>query len=462
MIKLALRPLVVAVVVAVAPFVVTPTKAADLGGDCCADLEERIAELEATVARKGNRKVELTVQGEVTHALLFWDDGGETDAYVVLNDNAGSTLAFEGQAELEGRGKGWSMGFAIEVDIITAPSGDVNQIAATCPEPPDCSGLEAGDVLFWVRNKWLGTVAVGVASARGKTDGANESDLSETDVASFVNQNDVGGGFFLRGPDGLIDVTWGDLIDGLDEPDGNLIAYNTPEIAGFSFYGWWGHDDRPCITHCFLWNIGVTFKREFGELFEVAAGLATNKTKADDFVDGEIDELDNTTIVGSISVLHKPSGLSLSFATGRQKFLTAVELNDDTTRTPDDPSFYYLKAGLRREFHKLGQTAFYADYGKYQDLLGLETDQEVVGGLGGIDEADVCTASGLACLVSGATATTWGFGVVQNIGTDELQLYLGYRHYKVDIDLTDVNGQGVSTVPLHDWQAVLAGMKIEF
>ena len=99
--------------------------------------------------------------------------------------------------------------------------------------------------------------------------------------------------------------------------------------------------------------------------------------------------------------------------------------------------------------------------GKWQDFLGLGTDQEIVGALGGIDEDDVCTAS-LACLVSGATATTWGFGVVQNIGTDELQLYLGYRHYKVDIDLTDINGQGVSTVPLRDWQAVLAGMKIEF
>ena len=31
-------------------------KAADLGGDCCADLEERVAELEATTARKGNRR----------------------------------------------------------------------------------------------------------------------------------------------------------------------------------------------------------------------------------------------------------------------------------------------------------------------------------------------------------------------------------------------------------------------
>ena len=35
-------------------------RAADLGGNCCADLEERIAELEATTARKGNRKMSLT------------------------------------------------------------------------------------------------------------------------------------------------------------------------------------------------------------------------------------------------------------------------------------------------------------------------------------------------------------------------------------------------------------------
>ena len=37
---------------------VTSASAADLGGNCCADLEERIAELEATTARKGNRKVQ--------------------------------------------------------------------------------------------------------------------------------------------------------------------------------------------------------------------------------------------------------------------------------------------------------------------------------------------------------------------------------------------------------------------
>ena len=45
--------------------------AADLGGNCCADLEERIAELEATTARKGNRKVSLTIYGWVAQQVMW-------------------------------------------------------------------------------------------------------------------------------------------------------------------------------------------------------------------------------------------------------------------------------------------------------------------------------------------------------------------------------------------------------
>ena len=52
-------------VMGAAVFVHKPAKAADLGGDCCADLEERVAELEATTVRKGNKKVSVTLYGKV-------------------------------------------------------------------------------------------------------------------------------------------------------------------------------------------------------------------------------------------------------------------------------------------------------------------------------------------------------------------------------------------------------------
>jgi hypothetical protein len=68
-------------------FVAKPAKAADLGGDCCADLEERVADLEATTVRKGNKKVSVQIYGKVNYAAMWWDDGGEQNLYVVNNYN---------------------------------------------------------------------------------------------------------------------------------------------------------------------------------------------------------------------------------------------------------------------------------------------------------------------------------------------------------------------------------------
>ena len=88
--------------------------AADLGGNCCADLEERIAELEATTARKGNRKVSLTVSGWVAEQVLYWDDGAQRAAYV---GGIGTTLAthvkFTGQATIM---PGWYAGLGFAAD----------------------------------------------------------------------------------------------------------------------------------------------------------------------------------------------------------------------------------------------------------------------------------------------------------------------------------------------------------
>ncbi len=77
-------------------FVQKPARAADLGGDCCADLEERVAELEATTVRKGNKKVSVTVYGKMNRAVLFWDDGAETNVYSVDNSYEFEPLRLQG------------------------------------------------------------------------------------------------------------------------------------------------------------------------------------------------------------------------------------------------------------------------------------------------------------------------------------------------------------------------------
>ena len=61
-----------AIAAAVTALMGSSALAADLGGSCCADLEERIAELEATTVRKGNRKVSVQISGFVGHQVMWW------------------------------------------------------------------------------------------------------------------------------------------------------------------------------------------------------------------------------------------------------------------------------------------------------------------------------------------------------------------------------------------------------
>ena len=100
----------------------TSANAADLGGNCCADLEERIAELEATTARKGNRKVSLTVSGWVGQQITFWDDGVEINTYIHdLGTTLGSHVKFTGSAQIS---PGWSAGYVLQIEAISTDGSD--------------------------------------------------------------------------------------------------------------------------------------------------------------------------------------------------------------------------------------------------------------------------------------------------------------------------------------------------
>ena len=95
-------------------FKATPAQAADLGGDCYADLEERVAELKATTVRKGNKKVSVTLSGWVVKTVNWWDDG-DIDHLVVGDKDydLGTRFAITGSAQIA---PGWSAGYNITVN----------------------------------------------------------------------------------------------------------------------------------------------------------------------------------------------------------------------------------------------------------------------------------------------------------------------------------------------------------
>ena len=105
-------------------FAPATAEAADLGGDCCADLEERVAELEATTVRKGNKKVKVELYGRMNRVINFWNDGAESNVYSLNNSYNTDRFGIRGKGKIS---DDWSSGFVIEIEDTGNQSRFVNQ-----------------------------------------------------------------------------------------------------------------------------------------------------------------------------------------------------------------------------------------------------------------------------------------------------------------------------------------------
>jgi hypothetical protein len=419
-----------------------PVWAADLGGGCCADLEERIAELEATSARKGNRKVSLTVAGQVSQALLLWDDGKERNAYVVGNKNDQSKFSFQGEAEIS---KDLKSGYVITIRLRDTLSDEVSQ-----DDDDPGTGFVIWESYWFVESERLGRFSLGQAPRVSDT--APENDLSEAALAAYAGVQDLGGGFFLRRTDGaLAAITWGDLYNHFNGDTANLVRYDTPALAGLVLSASYGEDD--------IWDVGAKYEKKEGAL-QIAASIAYTKVTDENGLDGSGD-LPNSTVVGSVAVLHEPSGLNALVAAGNRSFDAAVVDADDALRTPADARYIYTKLGWLAKLNALGPTAFYGEYGRFWDYVSAGLDPAAVASLaiGGVQS---CSVAGVACRVSGDHAEVWGVGVVQHIEEAEMQIYLGFRHHDAEFDLVDGGGARIAASGTEAFDTIVVGSKIEF
>ena len=261
-------------------------QAADLGGDCCGDLEERVAELEATTARKGNRKVKLEVSGQVNEAFIWWDDGVESNAGVYTNDNARTRFRFKGDAKITDDVKA---GFLLEIGVRGANSkrfdqDDVNGCSnpqAVGANPTSNCGLDVRHSVWYIDSKKYGRVWVGLTGGAGES--VTEVNLAASkDVLKYSDIEDTGLGLFARsgggtrlasrsGTSGRTGLEWRQLIRGGGDQPGegrrwNMVRYDTPEIFGFVGTVNYGEDDT--------WEAGLRYTNDKFHGFKLAAAIA--------------------------------------------------------------------------------------------------------------------------------------------------------------------------------------------
>lgn len=371
---------------------VTSANAADLGGNCCADLEERIAELEATTARKGNRKVSLTISGWVAEQVMYWDDGVESNTYV---GGIGTTLAshvkFTGQATIS---PGWTAGYVLHIEALDS---DALTISQNTPDGPGLTGVlggagNAGDVSvlqsYWfIKSDHLGKVGVGLQSQA-----SDNTAILVDGSGSLVPANYVAldyNSFAARGSAGQ---SWGGVF-GCSDCNGlpsENVRYDSPTFGGFSFSASWGQEE--------FWDVAVRYAGEFGGFKLAAAGAYSHTSDNSSIYILQADDSDFYQ-VGAYAQ-HVATGLFLYGAYNLQDADLAVGSNEQET--------WYIKGGIRQRWTPLGHTVLYGEYRN-----GTNENDTAAGGFE--SEGDL-----------------WGIGVVQEVDAAAMSLWLSYRHLEGD------------------------------
>jgi predicted porin len=408
--------------------------AADLGGDCCADLEERVAELEATTARKGNRRVSLTVSGQVSTALMAWNDGENSDTYVVDNVPSGGTFfAFSGSAKINpSLTAGYNVTIALDTGSrshqVNANDDDGTTGAGNLTTGPRSTGGFDTDIVLTLANWYLDHSQLGritVGRINTATAGTVTVDLGGAGVIANAQV-----GYWQRGfTDPNTGQTWanllgGNTVNGASLSRANAISYTSPTVGGLSVSAAWGEND--------VWDAAVRYAGEFSG-FRVAAalGYASNLSGL-----GDVSEERGVTaggpqptqIKGSASILHVATGL----------YLAGAYLNQDNdTAGVKDTTLWYLQGGISKNWTGLGNTVLYGEYGQVDDPV-----------LTGACAGTIC----------GVTSEMWGLGIVQHIDAAAMELFLAYKNFSANAGST----KGVPNEEFNDFDVVMGGGRIRF
>ncbi len=413
-------------------------RAADFGGDCCADLEERVAELEATTARKGNRKVSLKISGWVARELYVWDDGDLSDAYVV---DTSTTLAthfkFSGEAQMK---PGWKAGFVIHIEQADNGSLGVSQLDDEGGNDTSINTLEAK---WFIDSERLGRVTVGQQS-QASDNTAILADFS----GSLVQSNWVlfdGASFFLRqkgaasGVDGLDEKnTWGSALgfcgtSGLGigaDCNGvprDAIRYDSPSLYGVVVSASWGEDD--------FWDVAINYQREWNSIkFKAAAAYNWWGDNKDDVLSPEAD---GSYFQAGAMIMHTPTGLFIYGAYGKEEINDRfIQVGPDANdlQEVEDGDHWFVKAGIRRNWLSYGATVLYGEYGQYKDMYGgFSCDGAFNGAENSI--GDECAESD-GITITGSELNRWGLGVVQEIDSASMSVWAKFVQLDGEIDFT--------------------------
>ena len=417
---------------------------------CCADIDARIAELEASAAAKGSSNLNLTLYGHVNQAVMAWDDGYEQNAYLVTNDASRTRFGFRGKSEVTAD---LSAIFLIEIGVRSVNSKRSDQISTL-------SGIDIRRMWWGAASESIGTVQLGRAVT--SLEEITEANLAGTQRgAKYSDVEDSGLGFRLRSKTSpsLSTVAWRRLIKhtGNQPGEGDAqsgIRYISPTVAGFFASVSWGADD--------MWDASIEYLGDVSD-FKIQArfGYGQSKDSSDapsiqcmaTNVANAPNDADCQTLGGSLSIMHRPTGLYGNVAAGWFEDRNVKDAPIFTGLDAEaESSFFAFEAGIQRQWFDIGPTTVFGQV--YRMDGGANARVTVPAG-------DAINAIGADAAISSSTVKMWSVGMTQDITSVDTKLYVFYRHYDAHVMLAGA-GQIQASEPLEDLHILMGGALIKF
>jgi hypothetical protein len=382
-------------------------KAAELGADCYADLEERVAELEATTVSRGNRKVSVTLSGYYAQQLLYWDDGVEQNLYLSgMGPTQATNFRINGQAKIA---PGWVAGYMLRTQDLHVNPFQLNQF-----NDDSIDNLKQQFSFWYVSSVDYGKLAVGL-NAQASKSAAMYTDLSGTQLmANYVLFD--GAGFFLRSDGKLLPITWGQLgyCYSQARPWGgdcngivmSGVRYDSPSFAGFVLSASLSEDD--------VREIALRYNKEIaGFKIALGSGYSVNTDEFTQLPPVSVRK-DSDFFQAGGYIEHLATGLFVHGDYGREDnngvpiFSGLIEPNSRQ---------WYVKAGIRRPWTRLGYTIVYGEGGQYLDQIG---------------------PAALNFGITSSTFSHWGIGIVQEIDSAAMSVWIKYRKHQAHVTGGDI------------------------
>jgi hypothetical protein len=485
-----------AVVAALGLFVgASSSQAADLGGNCCADLEERIAELEATTARKGNRKMSLTITGQVHRTIIWYDDGHSSRTYYGLdNTNSSTRFIMAGTAKINPK---TSMGFEIMIEIDAGgTSSKANQFDEDGKVTTVVSGAIAPGASFnagsdsytdvrhaawWIEHTDLGRLIVGrwdASMVDATIDLTGHIFLPASNSFSLINN-----GFYIRGPVGqFYAMTWGNI------GDPSAAGSNRSEMVRYDSAAWQGFILSSMIAEAGdYWGSRLRYAGEFNGV-RLAGSVGYDKitdrqtpTTLDPTSAVFIGLAPNQEVWGvALSAMHVPTGLFVQGHWNHVDFNAPTNVNSGywgsgggATQKPADQ--WLIQGGISKNWFGYGNTSTYGEYGKALDWGASSAGRSFAGttATAGCPGANSVCSPTIAnfTTVNGVTSTelsVWGLGIVQKFDAAATDVYLGYRHMDADIkcnagaNCAGAVGSGPGKLATEGIDVIVMGARVSF